>query len=51
MSTDVPVRQYTCSVDFFFFGITDPPKVNLPVHPHASQGEPVSSATCVPAHR
>ena len=51
MSTDVPVRQYTCSVSFFFFGITCTmnlqliscgtytqihPKINLPVYLHAS---------------
>ena len=51
MSTDVPVRQYTCSVYFSFFGITCTltfqfiywgthtqihAKINLPVYPHAS---------------
>ena len=51
MSTDVPVHQYTCSVYFFFFGITCAvtfqlvywgtytqihPKINLPLYPHAS---------------
>ena len=51
MSTDVPVHQYTCSVQFLFFGITCAmtfqliywgtytqihPKVNLPVYLHAS---------------
>ena len=51
MSTDVPVHQYTCSVYFFFFGITCAmtfqliywgsythihPKINLPVYLHAS---------------
>ena len=51
MSTDVPVRQYTCSVYFLFFGIicimsfrliycvTYPqihPKINLLLYPHAS---------------
>ena len=71
MSTDVPVRRYTCSVYFFFFGITCTmtfplvywgtytqihPKINLPVYPHASLSSnhkdlPVSTTTCVPAHR
>ena len=51
MSTDVPVHHYTCSVYFFFFGITCTMtfqlvywgsypqihlKINLPVYPHAS---------------
>ena len=51
MSTDVPVRQYTCLVNFFFFGITCTMtfqliywdtykqihlKINLPVYRHAS---------------
>ena len=50
MSTDVPDHLYTCSVYFFFFGITctmtfqlisgylpaDPPENILPVYPHAS---------------
>ena len=51
MSTDVPVRQCTCSVYFLFFGITCTvtfqlihwgtytqihPKINLPVYLHAS---------------
>ena len=51
MSTDVPVRQYTCSVYLIFFGITCTmtfqlvywgtytqihPKINLAVYPHAS---------------
>ena len=51
MSTDVPVRQYTCSVYFFFLGIGCTmtfqlvywgtytqihPKINLPVYPNAS---------------
>ena len=50
MSTDVPVRQCTCSVYFLFFGITRTmtfqlihwgtyrhihPKRNVPVYPHA----------------
>ena len=71
MSTDVPVHQYTCSVYFFFFGITCTmtfqliywgtytqihPKINLPVYLHASLSSnhkdlPVSTTTCVPAHR
>ena len=37
MSTDVPVHQYTCSVCFFFFGVT-------------SQW-PFNSSTGVPTHR
>ena len=51
MSTDVPVHHYTCSVYFFFFGITCTMtfqliywgtykqihlKINLPVYLHAS---------------
>ena len=51
ISTYVPVHQYTCSVDFFLFGITCSvtfqlicwrmhtqiyPKINLPVYLHAS---------------
>ncbi len=71
MSTDVPVHHYTCSVYFFFFGITCAmtfqliywgtytqihPKINVPVYPHASlpsnhKDLPVSTTTCVPAHR
>ncbi len=50
MSTDVPVQQYTCSVCFFFFGVTCTmtfqliywgtytqihPKIYLPVYLHA----------------
>ena len=70
MFTDVPVRQHTCSVYFFVFGITCtmtfqlinwgtytqiPPKINLPVYPHASLSSnhkdlPVSTTTCVHAH-
>ena len=51
MSTDVPVHQYTCSIDFFLFGITSTitfqliywgtytqiyPKIELPVFLHTS---------------
>ena len=51
MYTDVPVHHYTCTVSFFFFGITCTrtlqliywgtypqihPKINLPVYLHAS---------------
>ena len=66
MSTDVPVRQYTCSVYFFCFGITCTmtfqliycgtyPKINLTVYLHASLSSnhkdlPVTTTTCVPAH-
>ena len=65
------VSIYTCSVYFFFFGITCTmtfqliywgtytqihPKINLPVYLHASLSSihkdlPVSTTTCVPAHR
>ena len=66
MSTDVPVRQYTCSVYFFCFGITCTmtfqliycgtyPKINLTVYLHASLSSnhkdlPVTTTTCVHAH-
>ena len=66
MSTDVPVNQYTCSVYFFFFGITCAmtfqltyppihPKINSPVYPHASplpknKDLPITTTTFVPAH-
>ena len=67
MSTVVPVHQYTCSVYFFFFGITCTvtfqliyteiyPKINLPDYLHASLSSnqkdlPVTTTTCVHAHR
>ena len=71
MFTDVPVRQYTCSVYFLFFSIICTmtfqliywgrytqiyTKIKLPVYPHAflwsnNKDLPVSTTTCVPAHR
>ena len=67
MSTDVPVHQYTCSVCFFFFGVTCTmtfqliytqihPKIYLPAYLYAfllsnHKDLPVTTTTCVPAHR